>query len=157
MAKSFDMDEEEIDFRVEAEAVMKDIGFTVKSINISSKLPASRECVYLNVLTKESKCLCVELSVLGFLVREGVQISGHTDADADQSGPDFFRFRFNRYRLKRNRQRVKLLHRANYRHHQFLTYICQRLSKDCNRQSRYVTDKNYVGQRLCQQKRSVND
>ncbi|XP_074610091.1 GSK3-beta interaction protein-like isoform X2 [Acropora palmata] len=68
MAKSFDMDEEEIDFRVEAEAVMKDIGFTVKSINISSKLPASRECVYLNVLTKESKCLCVELSVLGFLV-----------------------------------------------------------------------------------------
>lgn len=68
MAKSFDMDEEEIDFRVEAEAVMKDIGFTVKSINISSKLPASRECVYLNVLTKEGKCLCVELSVLGFLV-----------------------------------------------------------------------------------------
>ena len=68
MAKSFDMDEEEIDFRVEAEAVMKDIGFTVQSINISSKLPASRECVYLNVLTKESKCLCVELSVLGFLV-----------------------------------------------------------------------------------------
>ena len=41
--------------------------------------------------------------------------------------------------------------------YQFLTYICQRLSKDCNRQSRYVTDKNYVGQRLCQQKRSVND
>ena len=95
-------------------------------------------------------------------LREGVQISASGHADADQSGPDFFRFRFNRYRfyryrLKRNRQRVKLLHRANYRHHQFLTYICQRLSKDCNRQSRYVTDKNYVGQRLCQQKRSVND
>ena len=54
-------------------------------------------------------------------LREGVQISGHTDADADQSGPDFFRFRFNRYRfyryrLKWNRQRVKPLHRANYRH-----------------------------------------
>ena len=32
------------------------------------------------------------------LLREGVQISGHTDANADQSGPDFFRFRFNRYR-----------------------------------------------------------
>ena len=74
-------------------------------------------------------------------LREGVQISASGHADADQSGPDFFRFRFNRYRLKRNRQRVKLLHRANYRHHQFLTYICQRLSKDCNRQSRYVTDK----------------
>ena len=73
-----------------------------------------------------------------FRFREGVQISGHTDADADQSGPHFFRFHLNRYRLKWNRQWVKLLHRANYRHHQFLTYICQHLSKDCNRQSRYV-------------------
>lgn len=68
MAKSFDMDEEEIDFRLEAEAVIKDIGFAVKSISISNKLPASRECVYLNVSTKESKRFCVELSVLGFLV-----------------------------------------------------------------------------------------
>ena len=54
-------------------------------------------------------------------IREGVQISASGNADADQSGPDFFQFHFNRYRLKRNRQRVKLLHRANYRHHQFLT------------------------------------
>lgn len=62
------MDEEEIDFKVEAEAVIEDIGFTVKSISISRKLPSSRECVYLNVLTKECKSLCIELSVLGFRV-----------------------------------------------------------------------------------------
>lgn len=60
------MDEEEIDFKVEAEAVIEDIGFTVKSISVSRKLPSSRECVYLNVLTKECKSLCIELSVLGF-------------------------------------------------------------------------------------------
>lgn len=62
------MDEEEIDFKVEAESVIEDIGFTVKSISISRKLPSSRECVYLNVLTKECKSLCIELSVLGFRV-----------------------------------------------------------------------------------------
>ena len=62
------MDEEEIDFKVEAEAVIEDIGFTVKSISVSRKLPSCRECVYLNVLTKECKSLCIELSVLGFRV-----------------------------------------------------------------------------------------
>ena len=62
------MEEEEIDFKVEAEAVIEDISFTVISISISSKLPASCECVYLNVLTKEHKSLCIELSVLGFRV-----------------------------------------------------------------------------------------
>lgn len=65
---SLKMEEEEIDFKVEAELVIEDIGFTVESINISKKLPCSRECVYLNVLTKERKSLCVELSVLGFRV-----------------------------------------------------------------------------------------
>lgn len=62
------MEEEEIDFKVEAELVIEDIGFTVESISISEKLPSSRECVHLNVLTKERKSLCVELSVLGFRV-----------------------------------------------------------------------------------------
>lgn len=62
------MEEEEIDFKVEAELVIKDIGFTVEAIDISKKLPSSRECVYLNVLTKEHKSFCVELSVLGFRV-----------------------------------------------------------------------------------------
>lgn len=62
------MEEEEIDFRVEAGLVIEDIGFTVESISISTALPSSRQCVYLNVLTKERESLCVELSVLGFRV-----------------------------------------------------------------------------------------
>ena len=69
------MEEEEIDFKVEAEAVIEDISFTVISISISSKLPASRECVYLNVLTKEHKSLCIELSVLGFRVSVAVLLA----------------------------------------------------------------------------------
>lgn len=62
------MDEEEIDFGVEAEGVIKDVEFTVQSICVSSKLPATKECVYLNLVTKENKVFCVELSVLGFRV-----------------------------------------------------------------------------------------
>lgn len=66
------MEEEEIDFRVEAGLVIEDIGFTVESISISTALPSSRQCVYLNVLTKERESLCVELSVLGFRVSPAV-------------------------------------------------------------------------------------
>ena len=66
------MEEEEIDFKVEAGLVIEDIGFAVESISISKNLPSSRECVYLNVLTKEHKSLCVELSVLGFRVSPAV-------------------------------------------------------------------------------------
>ena len=66
------MEEEEIDFRVEAQLVIEDIGFTVESISISKDLPSSCQCVYLNVLTKEHKSLCVELSVLGFRVGPAV-------------------------------------------------------------------------------------
>ena len=69
----------------------------------------------------------------------------------------FNRYRYYRYRLKRNRHRSKFFIGPINRIHQILTYICQRLSKGWNRRSRYVTDKNYIGQCLCQQKQSVND
>lgn len=62
------MDDEEIDFKVEAEMVIADIGFAVEEMSISNKLPSSREYVYLNILTKEHRRICVELSVLGFRV-----------------------------------------------------------------------------------------
>ena len=62
------MDDEEIDFKVEAEMVIADIGFAVEEMSISNKLPSSREYVYLNILTKEHRSICVELSVLGFRV-----------------------------------------------------------------------------------------
>ena len=66
------MEEEQIDFKLEAEAVIADIGFAVKSISLSTKLPSSRECVFLNVLTKECQSMCIELSILGFRVSAGV-------------------------------------------------------------------------------------
>lgn len=62
------MDDEEIDFKVEAEMVIADIGFAVEEMSISNKLPSSREYVYLNILTKEHRSICVELSVLGFRI-----------------------------------------------------------------------------------------
>ena len=69
----------------------------------------------------------------------------------------FNRYRYYRYRLKRNRHRSEFFIGPINRSHQILTYVCQRLSKGWNRRSRYVTDKNYIGQCLCQQKQSVND
>lgn len=62
------MDDKEIDFKVEAEMVIADIGFAVEEMSISNKLPSSREYVYLNILTKEHRSICVELSVLGFRI-----------------------------------------------------------------------------------------
>ncbi|CAH3144236.1 unnamed protein product [Pocillopora meandrina] len=62
------MNGEEIDFKVEAEMVIADIGFAVEEMSISNKLPSSREYVYLNILTKEHRSICVELSVLGFRI-----------------------------------------------------------------------------------------
>ena len=48
------MDEEEIDFRAEAQGVIKDIGFAVERIEVSQHLPSSIECVHLNIVTKEN-------------------------------------------------------------------------------------------------------
>lgn len=48
--------------------VIADIGFAVEEMSISNKLPSSREYVYLNILTKEHRSICVELSVLGFRI-----------------------------------------------------------------------------------------
>lgn len=62
------MDEEEIDFRVEAQGVIKDIAFTLEQISISEHLPATEECVYLNIETKEKEMYCVQLCRQGFRV-----------------------------------------------------------------------------------------
>jgi len=96
------------------------------------------------------------------LIRERVQISASGHAGADQSGANFFRFCF---------QSVPILSVPNETEsatgqnslsgqltsHQILSYICQPLSKGWNRRPRCITDKNYIGQCLCQQKQSVND
>lgn len=56
------MEEKEIDFKVEVEVVIEDIGFIVKLISILSKFLVLCNYVYLNVLIKENKCFCIELS-----------------------------------------------------------------------------------------------
>lgn len=62
------MDEEEIDFRTEAQGIIKDISFSVENITVSSKLPATQECVYLNIQTKEQQKYCVQICIQGFRV-----------------------------------------------------------------------------------------
>lgn len=57
-----------IDWHDEAEAVIRDVGFAVKSISISSNLPSSQTEVYFNIETREGKKICVELSSYGFKV-----------------------------------------------------------------------------------------
>ena len=54
--------------RIEAEEVIKEVSYAVKSVQISSVLPNSIDLVYLNLETKENKEFCVELSVRGFRV-----------------------------------------------------------------------------------------
>ncbi|CAL1294151.1 unnamed protein product [Larinioides sclopetarius] len=57
-----------IDWREEALAVIRDVGFAVKNIFISSQLPQSSTEIYFNVETKEGQKFCVELSGYGFRV-----------------------------------------------------------------------------------------
>ena len=66
------MEEQEIDFGVEAEGVIKDVEYSVLSIGVSSKLPSTKQCVFLNMVTKEKEVFCVELSVQGFRVSPGL-------------------------------------------------------------------------------------
>ncbi|GBM72213.1 GSK3-beta interaction protein [Araneus ventricosus] len=57
-----------IDWREEAQAVIRDVGFALKNIAISSHLPQSSTEIYFNVETKEGQKFCVELSSYGFRV-----------------------------------------------------------------------------------------
>ena len=93
------------------------------------------------------------------LIRERVQMSPSSHADADQSGANLiFPILFSiGTEWKGISNGSKFFIGQINRSHQILTYICQRLSKGWNRWSRYVTDKNYIRQCLCRQKQSVND
>ncbi|GFR18886.1 hypothetical protein TNCT_373741 [Trichonephila clavata] len=57
-----------IDWKEEAVFVIRDVGFAVKDIAISTKIPQTQTEIYLNVETKEGQKLCVELSSYGFKV-----------------------------------------------------------------------------------------
>lgn len=58
----------DLTLHIEAEEVIKEVSYAVKSVQISSVLPNSPDLVYLNLETKENKEFCVELSVRGFRV-----------------------------------------------------------------------------------------
>ncbi|KAG8181138.1 hypothetical protein JTE90_002498 [Oedothorax gibbosus] len=57
-----------IDWREEAEAVIKDVGFALRKIEISSTMPQSQTEIYFNIETKERQKYCVKLSSYGFRV-----------------------------------------------------------------------------------------
>ena len=54
--------------KIEAEEAVKEVSFAVDFVEISPKLPATDECIYMNLRTKENEIFCVELSVSGFKV-----------------------------------------------------------------------------------------
>ena len=93
------------------------------------------------------------------LIRERIQISASSYANADQSGADLiFPILFSigtEWNGISNGSKF-FIGQIN-RSHQILTYICQRLSKGWNHRSCYITDKNYIWQCLSRQKQSVND
>ncbi|CAL4080863.1 unnamed protein product [Meganyctiphanes norvegica] len=55
------------EWRVEATAVIKDIGDNVLEMSISS-LPASDQTIYFNLKTKENKTYCIELTISGYRI-----------------------------------------------------------------------------------------
>ncbi|GIY71613.1 GSK3-beta interaction protein [Caerostris extrusa] len=57
-----------IDWHEEALAVIRDVGFALKNIEISKQLPESQTEIYFNIETREGQKLCVELSSYGFKV-----------------------------------------------------------------------------------------
>lgn len=62
------LDGQVIDWQEEAQSVIRDVGFALKSIAISSHLPYTQTEIYFNIETRERKKLCVELSSYGFKV-----------------------------------------------------------------------------------------
>ncbi|XP_066902040.1 GSK3B-interacting protein-like [Halyomorpha halys] len=52
----------------EAEAVICDVQDLVNSISISSKLKSDEHEIYLNIVTLEDRCYCIELSPSGFRI-----------------------------------------------------------------------------------------
>ncbi|XP_063697313.1 uncharacterized protein LOC134828215 [Culicoides brevitarsis] len=66
-----DDDEEIIDWKSEALAVVNDIKDHVSGIELSNVLPSDETKIYLNVTTIEGEIFCIRLNSEGFL------ISGH--------------------------------------------------------------------------------
>lgn len=61
-------DDENYSLKIEAAEVIKEIGFAVKSVELSKIIKSSDELVYFNLETNERLKYCVELSPRGFRV-----------------------------------------------------------------------------------------
>ena len=68
MVYYLEMCEEGHTLKIEAKQVAKEVSYAVNSVAISDVLPLTDTLVYLNIRTKESNALCVELSLHGFRV-----------------------------------------------------------------------------------------
>ncbi|CAG9857894.1 unnamed protein product [Phyllotreta striolata] len=55
-------------WKLEAEAVIKDVRDHVKTLIVCEKLTSNNSRVYLNLVTNEERTFCVELSALGFRI-----------------------------------------------------------------------------------------
>ncbi|XP_046844481.1 GSK3-beta interaction protein-like [Xenia sp. Carnegie-2017] len=77
-------DSDEIDFKKEAESIISDIRFAVRSIDISKKLISTKQCVFINIVTREDSVFCVQLSTNGLKV-----VGREVDKDTEHSGRSY--------------------------------------------------------------------
>ena len=64
----FIQDEEICEMRIEGREAVREIAFAVNFVELSTQLPSSDQCVYINLTTKEKDNYCVELCLFGFRV-----------------------------------------------------------------------------------------
>ncbi|CAL1675416.1 unnamed protein product [Lasius platythorax] len=76
------LDEEQ--WRLEAQAVIKDVGKHVRDLRVSERLVSTKRGIYLNLTTLEDLRFCVELSAAGFAV------VGNRHDDASNAGNERF-------------------------------------------------------------------
>jgi hypothetical protein len=63
--------DESYSLKIEAQEVIKEIKYAVKSVELSKILQSTEECVYFNMETKENHKYTVELTPKGFRVSTG--------------------------------------------------------------------------------------
>lgn len=71
-------------WRLEAQAVIRDVREHVKDFRVSDRLSSNNEIIYLNLTTLEDLCFCVALSAAGFT------IVGNRHDDTSNSGNEHF-------------------------------------------------------------------
>ncbi|VEN35094.1 unnamed protein product [Callosobruchus maculatus] len=81
------MTEEVLDaenWKLEATAVINDVKDHVKTLTISEKLKSDNTHIYLNLITIEENCYCIQLSGRGF------RVVGYNFDEIDQATDEYF-------------------------------------------------------------------